>query len=108
MKVIRFRTDMAPDAIKTLAFQIKNNFIEAGKDGNNLSLMVVIGGVCDDKPSLTVLLSDNLVKDGYNAVTLTREAAKFINGGGGGQPHFATAGGKNVDGLNQAMEHVKL
>ena len=108
VKVIRFRTDMAPDAIKTLAFQIKNNFIEAGKDGNNLSLMVVIGGVCDDKPSLTVLLSDNLVKDGYNAVTLTREAAKFINGGGGGQPHFATAGGKNVDGLNQAMEHVKL
>ncbi len=108
VKVIRFRTDMAPDAIKTLAFQIKNTFIEACKDNKTVSLMVVIGSVCDDKPSLTVLLSDDLVKDGYNAVTLTREAAKLINGGGGGQPHFATAGGKNADGLTQAMEQVKL
>ncbi|MDR1742304.1 MAG: hypothetical protein LBR48_00580, partial [Dysgonamonadaceae bacterium] len=58
------------------------------------------------KPSLTVMLSDDLVQAGLNAVNIVREAAKYIQGGGGGQPFFAQAGGKNVDGLDKAMEEI--
>ena len=56
--------------------------------------MVAIASKHEGKPSLTVLLSDDLVAKGHSAVNIVREAAKFIQGGGGGQPHFATAGGK--------------
>jgi alanyl-tRNA synthetase len=59
------------------------------------------------KPMLTVQLSDNLVKDGMNASAMVREAAKLIKGGGGGQPHFAQAGGKDMDGLSAAMEKMR-
>ena len=100
VKTIRFRTELPTDAIKTLAFQIKNVV------GNQL--FVAIGSIFDGKPSLTVLLSDDLVAQGHSAVNITREAAKFIQGGGGGQPHFATAGGKNADGLDKALEAIKL
>ena len=100
VKVIRFRTELSTDAIKTLAFQIKN--VVGDK------LFVAIGSIYDGKPSLTVLLSDDLVALGYNAVNITREAAKCIQGGGGGQPFFATAGGKNPEGLDKAMEIMKL
>ena len=60
----------------------------------------------EGKPMLTVMLSDNLVAGGLKAGNLVKEAAKLIQGGGGGQPHFATAGGKNIDGLNAAIEKV--
>ncbi|MHB9056874.1 MAG: alanine--tRNA ligase [Paludibacteraceae bacterium] len=100
VKVIRFRTELPTDAIKTLAFQIKN-IVE-----NNL--FVAIGSIFEGKPSLTILLSDDLVAKGYNATNLVREAAKQIQGGGGGQPHFATAGGKNPVGLDKALESLKL
>ena len=55
---------------------------------------------------LTLLISDNLVKDGLNASKVVREAAKLIQGGGGGQPHFAQAGGKNADGLAAAFDKM--
>ena len=100
VKTIRFRTELPTDAVKTLAFQIKNVV------GNQL--FVAIGSIFDGKPSLTVLLSDDLVAQGHNAVNNTREAAKFIHGGSGGQPHFATAGGKNPDGLDKAMDLMRL
>ena len=58
------------------------------------------------KPMLTLLISDNLVKDGLNASKVVREAAKLIQGGGGGQPHFAQAGGKNADGLAAAFDKM--
>ena len=53
------------------------------------------------------MLSDDLVKEGLNAGKVVREAAKAIQGGGGGQPHFAQAGGRNADGLNAAMDKMK-
>lgn len=108
INVIRFKTALPVGAIKTLVFQIKNKLSEDKPADDALALMVTIGSVFDNKPSLTVLLSDDLVKKGYNAVAITREAAKLIQGGGGGQPHFSTAGGKNPDGLDDAIESVKL
>ena len=56
---------------------------------------------------LNVSISDDLVKDhGFNAGQLVREAAKLMQGGGGGQPHFASAGGKNPDGISAAVDKV--
>ncbi len=70
-------------------------------------LLCVVGTVNDGKPLLSIMISDDLVKEqGLHAGQMVREAAKLIQGGGGGQPHFASAGGKNVDGLNAAIEKV--
>ena len=57
----------------------------------------------EGKPMLTVMLSEDLVKAGLNAGNIVRAAAKCIQGGGGGQPHFAQAGGRNIQGLDDAM-----
>ena len=100
IKEIRVRTMMPAEAIKTLSFQIRNVL--------NEKLFIVIGNEFEGKPSLTVLLSDDLVAEGYNAVNMVREGAKFIQGGGGGQPFFATAGGKNPAGLEEAIRSIKL
>ena len=83
---------------KDIAFQLRAQFTD--------NLLVVIGGESAGKPNLTIALSDDLVKRGLNAGQIVREAAKLIQGGGGGQPHFATAGGKNSEGLTQAVEHA--
>ena len=84
------------DAVKTLAYAFK---------GAYQNLFLVLGAVIDGKPSLTVLISDDLVKNnGLNASQIVRELAKNIQGGGGGQPFFATAGGKHVEGLEKAIE----
>jgi alanyl-tRNA synthetase len=96
IKVIRFEGNLTAEAVKTLAFQIRN--IQSEK------LFFVAGCVSDGKPSITILLSDDLVSQGMNAVNIARDAAKEIQGGGGGQPFFASAGGKNADGINQAIE----
>ena len=83
---------------KDMAFQLRTQFPE--------SLIVAIGCISGGKPNLTVALSDDIVKGGKNAGQIVREAGKLIQGGGGGQPHFATAGGKNVEGLKAAVEKV--
>ena len=70
------------------------------------NLFVAIGSAYEGKPMLTVMLGEDLVKAGMNAGAMVREAAKLIQGGGGGQPHFATAGGKNADGLNAAVDKL--
>ncbi|GAA4167363.1 alanine--tRNA ligase [Sphingobacterium ginsenosidimutans] len=87
------------EAVKTLAYALKGAV-------NNLFL--VIGAEFDGKPSLTVVISDDLAKEkGLNASNIVRELAKDIQGGGGGQPFFATAGGKNSAGLKTAVERAK-
>ena len=98
VKVIKSVLPMPADAVKNIAFQLKGQFPE--------NLFVVIGSVFENKPLLTVTMSDDQVKAGLNAGQLVREAAKLIQGGGGGQPHFATAGGKNPDGLNAAVDKI--
>ena len=71
------------------------------------SLLCVLGTIHEGKPMLNVMLSEDMVKDhGLNAGQLVREAAKLIKGGGGGQPHFASAGGKDPDGLSAAVDQV--
>ena len=90
---------MPAASIKDLAFGIR----EAVKE----NLLCVIGSIDADKPALTIMLSDDMVKDhGLNAGQMVREAAKLIKGGGGGQPHFATAGGKDKDGLSAAVDKI--
>jgi alanyl-tRNA synthetase len=98
VKTIRFEGTLTADQAKTLAFQIRNI--------QETNLFFVAGCVHDGKPSLTVLLSDDLVAKGMNAVNIAREAAKEIQGGGGGQPFFASAGGKNPAGIKQAIAKV--
>ena len=68
----------------------------------------MIGGKSDDKCSLSIIASDDLVKEkDIHAGNIIREVSKYIQGGGGGQPFFATAGGKNAGGLEKAIEEVK-
>ena len=88
---------MQPATAKDLAFKIRAN-VEG-------SMLCVLGTKHQDKPQLTIMMSDDLVSDhGLNAGQMVREAAKLIQGGGGGQPHFAQAGGKNADGLTAAVD----
>jgi len=98
VKVIKILEPLAPEMVKDMAFQIKGEV--------SGSLLVVIGSVDSGKPMLTVMLSEDLVKGGLKAGMLVKEAAKLIQGGGGGAPHFATAGGKNPDGLLSAVDKV--
>jgi len=65
---------------------------------------MVVGNLFDGKPTLNIMLSDDMVAAGADAGATVREAAKLINGGGGGQKHYAMAGGKNVDGLQAAVD----
>ncbi len=85
----------SPDAIKDLAYQLRNEFDSA---------FIVLGADVAGKPLLTIIASDSLVQDGkVNASTIIREAAKEMKGGGGGQPFYATAGGKDVSGIPAAI-----
>lgn len=98
IEIFTLRGHFPADIVKDIAFQIRGEFPEHA---------AFIGATnIDEKPNLTLMLSDDLVAHGLNASTIVREAAKNIQGGGGGQPHFATAGGKNSDGLAKAMDEI--
>ena len=86
-------------AAKDLVFKIREAIPQ--------NLVCAIGSTGGNKPLLNVMLSDDMVKEhGLNAGQIVREAAKLIQGGGGGQPHYASAGGKNLDGLRAAVDKV--
>lgn len=87
------------DAVKNLAYQLKDIVS---------NLFLVLAADIDGKPSLTVMIAENLVKEkNLNAGTIVRELAKEIKGGGGGQPFFATAGGNDISGLDRALEKAR-
>ena len=98
IKIIAAVLPLDAQGAKDIAFQLRAQFTER--------LAVVLGCHADGKPSLTVCLSDDLVAEGQNAGKMVREAGKLIQGGGGGQAHFATAGGKNPDGLSSAVDKI--
>jgi alanyl-tRNA synthetase len=100
MNVIIERVNIpSADALKQLSFELKAQ-VE--------NLYLVLGGVIDGKPMLSVMFSDNLVSErSFNASNTVRELAKEIQGGGGGQPFYATAGGKDINGLDKALAGAK-
>ncbi|MBR1462542.1 MAG: alanine--tRNA ligase [Prevotella sp.] len=88
-----------PEVAKDLVFKVR-----AAEPEHSIC---VVGSVFDNRPMLNVIISEDLVKEqGLNAGQLVREAAKLMQGGGGGQPHYASAGGKNADGVNAAVDKV--
>ena len=88
-----------PASAKDIVFKVREALPE--------KLVCVLGSVHDERPLLSIMLSDDMVKDhSLNAGQIIREAAKLIQGGGGGQPHYAQAGGKNADGIRSAVNKV--
>ena len=96
VKLITLQGSYTPDMVKSIAFQIRNTVKE--------DMAFVAATSVEGKPTLTIALSDTLVAAGNNATQMVRDAAKLIQGGGGGQPFFAQAGGKNAGGLSDAFE----
>ena len=96
--VLMLRGSYDSDIVKSLALSIKTD--------KQPKVAFVAATHHNDKPMLTIALSDDLVKEGKNAGLIIREAAKLIQGGGGGQPGFAQAGGKNVAGLDDALKNI--
>ena len=99
IQIIEYRGHCKPEIAKNLAFAVRRlsadhtAFLGATQDSNG-------------KPLLTVMLTEDIVKSGLNASQIVREAAKAIKGGGGGQPGFAQAGGKDSEGLNAAADSM--
>ena len=99
VNVITAVLPIEPAAAKDLAFKLREAVPQ--------KLVAVIGSTAHNKPLLMVMFSDDMVKEHQlNAGQIIREAAKLIQGGGGGQPHYAQAGGKNIDGMNAAVDKV--
>ena len=99
VRVFKVQQNVSAELIKDLAFQIAGELTES---------FIFIGATDEGgKPNLTLMLSRDLVEfKGWNASNILRSAAKHIQGGGGGQPHFATAGGKRVEGLDEAVQQI--
>ncbi|MDR2971187.1 MAG: alanine--tRNA ligase [Bacteroidales bacterium] len=95
--LIFYLSSALPDILKQAAYKIRNY---------KENLVIILGSIHDDKPNLVVALSDDLVAKGLHAGNIVREAAKLMQGGGGGQPSLATAGGKDCSGLEAAMKRV--
>ena len=99
IKLMQFIGKGNPEAMKNVAFQIKAETADS---------FAFVAAITDDaKCTLMVMLSDDLVKDGLHAGKIVKDAAKHIQGAGGGQPYFATAGGKNLDGMTIAVGTMK-
>ena len=99
INVIKAVIPFEPSAAKDLVFKIREALPE--------NLLCVIGSTANEKPMLSVMLSNDMVSShDLNAGKMVREAARLIQGGGGGQPHYAQAGGKNLDGISAAVDKV--
>ena len=99
VNVIKAVIPFEPSAAKDLVFKIREALPE--------NLLCIIGSTANEKPMLSVMLSDDMVSShDLNAGKMVREAARLIQGGGGGQPHYAQAGGKNLDGISAAVDKV--
>ena len=95
MQLFATQTDRRSDFVKDLAYNLRQRMPR---------LVLVVGSLCEGKPTLTVMLGDGITAQGVNAGAVVREAAKLMQGGGGGQNFFATAGGKQADGLQAAID----
>ena len=97
--VVKAVLPIDPASAKDIVFKVREALPE--------KLVCVLGSVHENRPLLSIMLSDDMVKDyDLNAGKIIREAAKLIQGGGGGQPHYAQAGGKNADGIREAVDKV--
>ncbi len=97
IKFIGSRVDLEPGLIKDLAFQLRKECAP---------LFLVLATAENEKATISVALSDELTNK-FHSGNIVKELSKFIQGGGGGQAFFATAGGKNPDGINQALTRAK-
>ena len=97
IKIVRFTRDVDPSMMREAATILQ-------KEVENFALAAAFSH--DGKPQLALMYSNDLVAAGHNAAKDIREAAKFIQGGGGGQPTLATAGGRNIDGLQAALDKM--
>jgi len=95
VQLLARRIDRMPEFVKDLAYNLR---------GRSNNIVLVLGTVKDGKPALTVALGDDVAAQGVHAGAVVREAAKLMNGGGGGQPFLAMAGGKDPDGLQAAID----
>jgi alanyl-tRNA synthetase len=87
------------DVLKNIAFGLRNQFDD---------LLLVLAADVDNKPQVAVMIGEKLMQTKkYHAGNMVKELAKEIEGGGGGQPFFATAGGKNLNGLNAVLEKAR-
>ena len=97
--VVKAVLPIDPASAKDIVFKVREALPK--------KLVCVLGSVYDERPLLSIMLSDDMVKEqGLNAGQIIREAAKLIQGGGGGQPHYAQAGGKNAEGIKSAVDKV--
>ena len=96
--VVARQMNHSADFVKNLAYNLR---------ARKSNLVMVIGSAAAGKATLTIMLGDDVVSKGVDAGATVREAAKLIQGGGGGQKFFATAGGKNPEGLTEAIEKAK-
>ena len=95
MVLVAHQVDRLPEFVKDLSYILRQRCDK---------LVLVLGSISAGKPMLTVALGDKIVEQGLNAGQIVREAAKLMQGGGGGQAFMATAGGKDVDGLQAAID----
>lgn len=93
INVLMLTGEYNPEVVKNVAFMLRGE----------TSIMLIAGYSFEGKANLALMFSDDLVSHGRNAAKSIRDAAKLISGGGGGQPFFATAGGKEIQGLNAAI-----
>ena len=99
VKVIRYTGNTSPELFKSIIPHFKGKFAD-------VKFMFVAGTAYEGRPNITIFLSQPMVAAGFHAGNMVREAAKYIQGGGGGQPFMASAGGKNADGLDKAIDKV--